>query len=85
MTAVPPAFFFQGLRGEVLAASGPWRTSGDWWRDDPWQQDEWDLEIHFHSSSASRDAAAASPPDCGLYRFYYDALRGSWFVRGVYD
>ena len=30
-------------------------------------------------------AAAASRPDCGLYRFYFDALRGSWFVRGIYD
>jgi len=81
----PTRVVFQGLRGQVLAASGPWRTSGDWWRDDPWQQDEWDLEIHFHSSSGSRDAAAASRPDCGLYRFYFDALRGSWFVRGIYD
>jgi protein ImuB len=81
----PTRVFFQGLRGEVLAASGPWRTSGDWWRDDPWQQDEWDLEIHFHFFSANRDTSAASPPDCGLYRFCYDALRGSWFVRGIYD
>ncbi len=82
----PTRVVFQGLRGEVLAASGPWRTSGDWWREDPWQQDEWDLEIHFHSSSAARDpAAAASRADCGLYRFYFDALRGSWFVRGIYD
>ena len=38
---------FRGMRGEVVAASGPWRTSGDWWQEDPWQQDEWDLEIHF--------------------------------------
>jgi protein ImuB len=79
----PVRAVFQGLRGQVLTASGPWRTSGDWWREDPWQQDEWDLEIHFHSSLASSDAGGH--PDCGLYRFYYDALRGSWFVRGVYD
>jgi hypothetical protein len=81
----PTRVVFQGLRGQVLAASGPWRTSGDWWREDPWQQDEWDLEIHFHSSSGNRDASAASRPDCGLYRFYFDAMRGSWFVRGIYD
>jgi protein ImuB len=81
----PARVFVQGLRGEVLAASGPWRTSGDWWRNDPWQQDEWDLEIRFHSSPASRDTPIASPPDCRLCRFYYDALRGSWFVRGIYD
>ncbi len=87
----PTRVAFQGLRGEVLAASGPWRTSGDWWREDGWQQDEWDLEIKFYSSLASgdRDAtsitAAAASPDCGLYRFYYDTVRADWFVRGVYD
>jgi protein ImuB len=85
----PARVAFQGLRGDVLAASGPWRTAGDWWRDDGWQQDEWDLEIHFHASSASHDRDAASAavpcPDGGLYRFYFDALRESWFVRGAYD
>jgi len=48
----PTRVAFPGLRGEVVAASGPWRTSGDWWREDrwgdgPWQHDEWDLEIRF--------------------------------------
>jgi protein ImuB len=86
----PTRVVFQGLRGDVLAAAGPWRTSGDWWREDGWQQDEWDLEIHFHPASGERgataaDAAFASRPDCGLYRFYFDALLGRWFVRGVYD
>ncbi len=85
----PARVVFQGLRGEVMAAAGPWRTSGNWWRDDGWRQDEWDLEIHFHPSSGGRDAATAAAsapgPNCGLYRFYYDALRGSWFVRGIYD
>jgi protein ImuB len=69
----------------VLAAAGPWRTSGDWWREDPWQQDEWDLEIHFHSSPGRGDVPAKFQPECGLYRFYYDSLRAGWFVRGIYD
>jgi protein ImuB len=86
----PVRVVFQGRRGDVLAAAGPWRTSGDWWREDGWQQDEWDLEIHFHAASGERGAtapgaAAALYPDCGLYRLYCDALRGGWFVRGVYD
>jgi protein ImuB len=75
---------FQGMRGRVLAASGPWRTSGDWWRENPWQQEEWDLEIDFHSL-ASCDSSANRHPGRGVYRFYYDALRQSWFVRGIYD
>ena len=81
----PARVVFQGLRGEVLAAAGPWRTSGDWWREDPWQQDEWDMEIHFHSSPGCGDAPAKFQPECGLYRFYYDSLRAGWFVRGIYD
>ncbi|MGH9739179.1 MAG: DNA polymerase Y family protein [Candidatus Acidiferrales bacterium] len=45
----PVALIFQGARGEVRAAAGPWRTSGDWWREGEWQQEEWDLEVRFHS------------------------------------
>jgi protein ImuB len=75
---------FQGMRGRVLAASGPWRTSGDWWRENPWQQEEWDLEIDLHSWMG-RDSSANRHPDRGVYRFYYDTLRQRWFVRGIYD
>jgi len=27
------------VRGKVVRASGPWRTSGDWWRPDVWASD----------------------------------------------
>jgi protein ImuB len=104
----PSRVSFRGLRGNVTAASGPWRTSGDWWCENPWQQDEWDLEIQFEGASEARGATGAigissrrwepvvrtaSPqnpnssqnPKRGLYRFYYDALQQSWFVRGAYD
>lgn len=80
----PIRVMFQGMRGRVVAASGPWRTSGDWWRENSWQQEEWDLEIDFHSST-SHDSSADRHPGRGVYGFYYDALRQSWFVRGVYD
>jgi hypothetical protein len=43
----PVRVYLRGMRGEVVAASGPWRSSGDWWQEDTWQQDEWDLEIEF--------------------------------------
>jgi protein ImuB len=43
----PAKVYLRGMRGEVVAASGPWRSSGDWWQEDGWQQDEWDLEIEF--------------------------------------
>jgi protein ImuB len=73
----PAIVFFHGLRGEVLAASGPWRASGDWWGKDSWQQDEWDLEIRF--------AFSGREPQRGLYRFAYDEIGRAWLVRGVYD
>jgi protein ImuB len=47
----PVRVYLHGLRGEVITASGPWRSSGDWWQEDPWRQDEWDLEIEFPASS----------------------------------
>ena len=73
--------FFQGLRGEVVAASGPWRASGDWWQD-PWDHDEWDVEVHF-SSTSKRASNLGS--QSGLYLIYYDSRQQVWFLRGMYD
>ncbi len=67
---------FQGCSGKVVHASGPWRSSGQWWEDKPWQEDAWDLEIVFSDES---------PAIHGFYRFCYDGLQEKWFVRGVYD
>jgi protein ImuB len=72
-----PAFAsFQGCTGKVVHASGPWRTSGHWWEEKPWQEDTWDLEIQFSAESSTAH---------GFYRFSYDGLLDKWFVRGVYD
>jgi protein ImuB len=72
-----PAFAsFQGCSGKVVHASGPWRSSGQWWEDQPWQEDAWDLEIIFSGESPARH---------GLYRFCYDGIQEKWLVRGVYD
>jgi protein ImuB len=81
----PKKVSFRGTRGEVLAASGPWRSSGDWWREDAWHQDEWDLEIHFHVPIDRLHKHPASRPQHGLYRFYFDSICQRWFVRGIYD
>jgi protein ImuB len=35
----------EGVRGQVVASAGPWRTSGDWWTNDPWARDEWDIAL----------------------------------------
>ncbi len=34
------------LFGEkIVNAAGPWRSSGEWWRPDGWNRDEWDLKL----------------------------------------
>lgn len=72
----PARVFFRGMRGTVVAVSGPWRGSGDWWEKDAWQQEEWDIEVRFTSGRQRRH---------GLYRLAYDDIRHEWLVRGVYD
>jgi protein ImuB len=36
---------WHGLHGPIATASGPWRTSGDWWRPNTWDREEWDIEL----------------------------------------
>ncbi len=72
----PTRVAFQGMLGKVLRASGPWRSSGEWWDESPWQEDAWDLEIHFSSES---------PSVKGLYRVAYDLAMENWRVKGMYD
>jgi protein ImuB len=91
----PARVYLHGMRGEVVAASGPWRSSGDWWQEDPWHQDEWDLEVEFVASSEKRrkqdtDVHKIEIKNCStvqraLYRIYFDTLTHSWFLRGEYD
>jgi hypothetical protein len=81
----PVRVYLRGMRGEVVAASGPWRSSGDWWQEDAWQQDEWDLAIAFPAAQKEGEQKRGEGRHLELYRIYYDALRQGWFVRGVYD
>jgi protein ImuB len=72
----PARVAFQGMLGKVIRASGPWRTSGEWWDAHSWQEDAWDLEIHF---------ASESPPVQGLYRVSHDLALEKWWLKGMYD
>ena len=94
----PARVFFQGQRGEVVATSGPWRTSGDWWQEKPWDHDEWDVELHFSSTNrpsapvlsthfSTHENKRVTDPvsQNGLYVVYYDSRQQSWFLQGMYD
>ena len=81
----PTRIYFRGMRGNIIAASGPWRTCGDWWREDTWQQDEWDVEVRFDSVRGQSQKISSPRTQNGIYRIYYDSLRAAWFARGRYD
>jgi protein ImuB len=56
----------------VLAASGPWCSSGNWWNTTAWAREEWDVALKTFEG-------------IGYYRIYLDRLRKQWFVEGVFD
>ncbi len=61
------------INGAVVSLAGPWRTTGDWWRNDQWARDEWDVLI--------QDAADQAI----LCRIFQELKSGKWYVEGVYD
>jgi len=63
------------MRGKIVCASGPWRSSGDWWRADVWARDEWDVAI-ADSNGGQSDV---------LCRIYRELASEEWFVEGIYD
>lgn len=70
----PQWIAFRGAHGPIVSASGPWRTSGNWWTSNTrWSRDEWDVAV----------APNAGPVT--LYLIYCDRTRSRWYVEGVYD
>ena len=68
----PSRVLFGGKSGKVITARGPWNASGEWWRQEPWSREEWDVEIQNGWRRA-------------LYRITHDPRRDTWFVDGAYD
>jgi protein ImuB len=74
--------------GEILWMAGPWRFSGDWWEQDGWARDEWDIAIQSSVAGRQPPAIAGHLPaisSLALYRLVHDLLNGHWFVEGTYD
>jgi protein ImuB len=63
----------RSVYGKVVDVAGPWRTTGDWWRDDRWARDEWDVTIESKTKTTA------------LYRIYRELESKNWFVEGNYD
>ena len=60
------------ISADVLWAAGPWRCSGDWWEQDAWVRDEWDIAVQGKNGIV-------------LYRLIHDVLAGRWMLEGSYD
>lgn len=66
----------RSVYGKVVNVAGPWRTTGDWWRDDGWARDEWDVAVEMGKPGSEQQA---------VYRIYRELNSGAWFVEGNYD
>lgn len=66
----------RSVYGRVVNVAGPWRTTGDWWRNDRWARDEWDVAIESGKPGSEQQA---------IYRIYRELNNGVWFVEGNYD
>ena len=60
------------IYGDIVWQAGPWRSSGDWWEQNAWARDEWDIALKTIRGIV-------------LYRLVHDLLSGCWFVEGTYD
>lgn len=67
----------RSVYGRVVQLAGPWRTTGNWWREDRWARDEWDVAV-----TPSNKTSTEAP---GLYRIYRKLDSEMWFVEGNYD
>lgn len=71
-TQKPVAFRDGSDRYEVLAAYGPWQSSGCWWSLDKWDIEEWDVMATSNDQSVG----------CLLV---HDRLTDNWLLDAFYD
>ena len=74
----------RSVYGKVVRLAGPWRKTGDWWRDDCWARDEWDVAVETQTGVAAGNQKRVNL-SAVIYRIYRELRSGAWFVEGVYD
>ncbi len=76
------------INGEVVSAAGPWKASGEWWKEKTNRRDTENTEKNQSWIREEWDVAVASPlaktDAIGLYRIFADE-HGKWFAHGEYD
>ncbi|HEX3104987.1 MAG TPA: hypothetical protein VHQ22_11085 [Terriglobales bacterium] len=69
----PVHISFAEVSSLIISVTGPWSTSGNWWKqDEAWRHEEWDIAIQLSNG-------------VGLYRIFRDLRQNAWFVEGLYD
>ena len=67
LNEIPVHIVTGSIQSKVLAHAGPWRSSGDWWKPDPWDHAEWDVAL----------------ADGALYRIHEDLRTGAGSSKGA--
>ena len=78
--------------GHVLTATGPWRTSGDWWNSHNSQLSTLnshhpgsDLRLETSKLYWNRDEWDVALADGAVYRVFRDRETDGWFIDGIFD
>ena len=75
----------EGGRRQILAFAGPGKRKGDWWSENPWAREEWDIEMRTLRPKVQSEHARNRENETALYRVYKDMRAKRWFVEGIYD
>jgi protein ImuB len=65
----PSALRGPEIAARVMVAAGPYRASGQWWSEESFSRDYWDVQA----------------TDGAVYRLHQDRTNGAWFLDGYYD
>ena len=55
------------ISGPVRACAGPWRVCGEWWTEDVWAYEEWDVEVAEQLYRVCRELASQTWHVAGVY------------------
>ena len=66
----------------VLAAYGPWRSSGCWWTTEAWDQEEWDV---LAEQCDRRDRCGADDGAAIACLLVHDRIENQWRLEAFYD
>jgi protein ImuB len=67
------------MHGDIETASGPWNSSGNWWKSEHWNREEWDIAIRAIPNSEFRN------PNSLLLLVSRDVQTNRWYAEGIYD